>query len=525
MWLVPPIKQRTPSTSPVIEVNRYLGTRWRRTPTRVAAVLLTSALWGILTSPALALERSGNRLLHNGEEIWLAGIDFQSLAVHPGVDSKKVLDRLQQAGLNKVRIWAYPWFLRTQIAVPWSRDQDGKADLDTWNEAYWETVRLFVGAAQSRGIIVEYTLFASKPSQTKWWHEFNTVWNAEANINGVLATNSEGHAYPEFYNLNHAALSTTGKSIADYQRAFIDKSVKELASFDNLFFEISNEFPTDFQNRGFLKNSVAWALHWAEYVAERTERLVAVHAHDSSGSHLRGLSYYLDQSSIDILNFHFYSGATELAGLLSSIDAPENQVLQSNESHAFLDSPEKLNTTTQEAWAAFLSGMHYSFFFRDKDGPKIFERQWEDAILRLATIHKFADEFATSDLSIRDRTNRLITDYLEYGPAPHTQWLAATFKQSDYIFYFWSIDEPDYTSRAKAWLRGLFSDESSMSVNLPCTPIDYRWTDANRGKLIGSGTTTDCPVTVPVPATTDWNPESGLALTLTPLNGRALVRH
>ena len=477
-------------------------------PPLVAAAII---LWAILSHPAQSLERVENRLLHNGTEIWLGGIDFQSVAVRPGIDEIAVLDRLKQSGLNKIRIWAYPWFLKENGLIPWIRNAQGKANLNRWDQDYWDTVKAFVSAAEQREIFVEYTLFASKPSQSKWWTTFNVVWNPDFNTNGVLARNINQHAYPELYQLDSPFRSHSGKRIVDYQQALIDKAIDELGGFDNLFFEVANEFPTDFQNRGYLDQSVAWALHWADYIAARTDRLVAVHAHDSSGPHLRGLNHYINHPAIDILNFHFYTTPNTLANLFTQIDKPPHQVLQSNESHAFFVSEAKLNEATQEAWAAYLSGLHYSFFFRDKDVEKMFKPAWEPAIARLASIKNTAQLFPVSGLST-EYADQPVKNLISHGPAPDTQWLAAAYKQSAYIFYFWAKPAEGYVERLTGWLDALITDHTQISADLKCAPYSYRWVDARNSKVLDKGTINSCPISVPAPPVKQWDPNAGLAL-------------
>jgi hypothetical protein len=117
--------------------------------------------------------------------------------------------------------------------APWPRtdargaaDGGNRFDLGRWNDAYFDRLKTFVGAASERGIVVEYVLFCPFYEENLW--AVNPM-NARNNIKGI-GNIGRNDAY-------------TGKhhDLQEKQEAFVRKAVRELNAFDNLYFEICNE--------------------------------------------------------------------------------------------------------------------------------------------------------------------------------------------------------------------------------------------------------------------------------------------
>jgi hypothetical protein len=108
---------------------------------------------------------------------------------------------------------------------PFVRDAGGIYDLTAWNAAYFSRLRDFLTAADKRGIIVEVCLTTTHYNETHWKL---TPW--QSNRNGIGA----GLRHTDPWTLKDARL----QAVLD---AFIGKLAKELAAFDNFYFEICNE--------------------------------------------------------------------------------------------------------------------------------------------------------------------------------------------------------------------------------------------------------------------------------------------
>jgi hypothetical protein len=194
------------------------------------------------------LERSGRWFKYNGTPTYLVGLDTQQLAADPTIDIPATLDRLVEYRINKIRVWIYCWFMGETGLSPWKKVH-GIHNLDEFDDLhYWPRMRTLAADAQARNIIVEVTLFAPYPNTRNfWWDnpEWKNAWNRAFNSNQAFTSNTQGHFYPEFYDLNYVETSTSGKTLRMYQQALVGKAVMELGTYGNVYFEIANEFAAD----------------------------------------------------------------------------------------------------------------------------------------------------------------------------------------------------------------------------------------------------------------------------------------
>ena len=465
------------------------------------ALAIVAACWMPLEAAAQGLTRQGRWYQYDGQYVWQAGIDFQSCASRKNYNYVATLDALQQARLNKIRIWAYCWFMADTAYAPWVYS-NGKYDLDRWDSTYWSRMRDFVSKARARNIVVEFTIFAPYPSRsnaTSWWHNpgYQLAWNKAYNVNGAFSSNSSNHFYPEFFDLGYGEQSNSGKTLQDYQQALVDKSVAELGGFQNVQFEIANEFPADFQNRGFIDRVYPWALHWARRVNNRTPRLVDACGHDSSGANVRGIQYFWNENTLDVLNFHFYNAdPNTISGLVHNAHG-KGKILQSNESFPYFDSRSELDKVTRESWGCFTSGLYYHYFHRDRD-PDVFNTAaWRNSIQRLTVLRNVAESVKFWQMSPVDGSGNEYDPLVSQGPSGSNRQVLAN-PGSEYVAYFWG-------SRSTTAAR----------ISLPAGSYTYDWIDPRNGTVLRNGGVSGGGNTsVPAPATSGWNANSGLVLVL-----------
>ena len=474
----------------------------------VCCMLLVQALVAQGAQPESddGLTRKGQWFYQHEKPLWMAGIDFQSAASRKNYDFRLLLDRLQELGLNKVRLWAYTWFMGRKSLAPW-KYSDGTYDLDEWDESYWERIRRFVREAEARRIFVEFTLFAPYPSRSKppWWanDEYQLAWNRSYNRNGAFTSNSDGHFYPEFYSLIHPEKSLSGRTLFGYQRALVDKTLAELGNCSNVFFEIANEFPGDFENRGHLSGSVHWALYWARYVKTRTARPVAVHAHDSSGAHLRGVDNYNDRPFIDILNFHFYSRKPRQVSELLTTAGTSSKILQLNESHSYMESEDDWHAAIRESWGAFIAGAYYHYFHSDAYPDAMLNPVWQQRIESLAFLRRIAESQRFWELSPHDPSGRPLLDslVLERTDMKH---LVTGREGSRYIAYLWPprLKQDTWESNQCGQVR----------LNLADGYHDIEWYDPRDGALLRRESGLAATATSNIPCAEGAQPETGYLL-------------
>lgn len=453
--------------------------------------LLLASLWSADAIAGGGLSRSGRWFTHGGKPVYLVGFDLQELACNPALDYERILDELARHRLNKVRIWIYCWFGTTRFGAltPWARAPDGRHDLERFDARYWARVRAVVTAARERGIFVEVTIFAPYPNRPGyWWGDpgVRNAWNREHNVNGVFSTNADGHFYPQFYDLDYAE---GGKRLRDYQHALVEKTVTELGRFDNVYFEIANEFATVGWGApaGAIEAVYSWQLHWARFAASRTDRPIAVHA-DADGRGA-GARHYADAPEVDVLNFRLPDATPdEIARRLRPLLA-SGRILAINE--APFDFHEDLDRATRYAWSMFLAGGHFAAY--EDDAARVGSPPWRAMAARLRVLREIAESVAFHRLSPADRRGRSYGRVIRQAPTTGSRILADPARA--YVAWFWGRPT-----------------NVGLILTLPPGRYAWRWYDVRDGRLLGEGTVDGGRAQIPSPR--DWHEETGAALVI-----------
>ena len=192
--------------------------------------------------------------LFQGEPTLLVGSgEHYGAVLNLDFDHAPYLDELQRCELNLTRTFAGTYRevessfkIRDntlapkagRYQAPWAMEGD-RYDLNRFDPAYFDRLRSFVAEAGKRGVVVEFVLFCPFYEEVLW--EVNPL-NARNNVNGVGDCPSD-----EVLTLDHPEL-------LHYQLAFVDRVVRELNEFDNLYFEACNEpytrgVPGDWEDR------------------------------------------------------------------------------------------------------------------------------------------------------------------------------------------------------------------------------------------------------------------------------------
>ncbi len=161
------------------------------------------------------------------------------------------LNELQAKGLNKTRTFtgAYvegpgafgiPLGQNTlapaagKLIAPWARSNTpgyinggNKFDLNAWNPAYFARLKDFVAQAGQRGIVVEIVFFSINYNDEIW--HYSPLWTGN-NVNGVGSVGEGG-----VWNL----ADSVQVGVRD---KMIQKIVTELNPYDNVYYEIVNEY-------------------------------------------------------------------------------------------------------------------------------------------------------------------------------------------------------------------------------------------------------------------------------------------
>jgi hypothetical protein len=477
----------------------------RRTFLLLAAGALCSAS---LTASALAgtgtLGHSGRFYTVDGQPSVLLGIDMQELAADPNVDYTAVFDALEANDVHMVRLWIYPAWAPSRYFEPWTYGvcAPGKYDLDTWNQAYWDRLKSVVDAAKAHDIYVELSLFPSNyVDETKDWTSsvVRFAWNTTYNCNGEFVGNSVGTLVPQFWNPDPSS------EIHIRQQQLVDKVLATFpyASYQNLTFEIANEFPgRNTQADPVGSNSQlanpdlpAWQNGWIDYIkANNPGRIVSAHAQDFIGTNTNGIENYWDQPNVDILNFHnSYGDGESVAAMFDPIGANEkNKILQDNESTGNEYGTEATtNVSTQRAWAWNINLGYFKWYW-DQAQVAPTDPQFVAALQRLRVMADIDREVDWTDLS--DEYN---ADVVQSTAGRYR--LLANPDDGRYLYYGWqsTLDRP-------------------LEIDLAAGLYLYKWVDPRDGSVAATGFAAGGGVTSIAQPPDDWNTVAGVVLTAVP---------
>jgi len=207
---------------------------------------------------------------YNGEPVLLLGGSWQDNLFNPPRRLADHLGILRQMGGNYVRntmssrnagnVWAF------------ATVDDGRYDLDRWNETYWDRLERFLALTYARDIIVQVEIwdpwdhFADHQSQGGWsYHPFNPANNVTYTAAGSgLPTAVEYEpgpspsAHPFF--LTVPALQDNER-VRRYQEAYVDRLLEITLQYPHVLYCMNNETGEE----------LAWGDYWLRYVRDKAE--------------------------------------------------------------------------------------------------------------------------------------------------------------------------------------------------------------------------------------------------------------
>lgn len=211
---------------------------------------LIAAAAGLHAAEPIGLHPENPRyfLFRGKPTLLITSAEHYGAVINEDFDWRKYLDTLAAAGMNYTRIFTGSYveapgnfgITRNTLApkpgrflAPWARSAEpgyrlggNRFDLARFNPAYFERLKAFVAAASERGVVVEVTLFCATYSAVQWEiHPFNP----SNQINGPV--------FHDWKRLN----TPDNNGLIAVQEALTRRIVRELAQFDNVFYEIQNE--------------------------------------------------------------------------------------------------------------------------------------------------------------------------------------------------------------------------------------------------------------------------------------------
>src|SRR5688572_22831402 len=188
-------------------------------------------------------------IFKNKPAILITSGEHYGAVLNTGFDFVTYLEELASDGLNLTRTFSGSYHepgnafnisnntlapVSEKFICPWSRSGEpgfksggNKFDLEKWDENYFTRLKLFVGEAQQRGIIVEFTFFCPFYEDSQW---LLSPMNAINNVNGLGSI-----ARTDVYTMDKNG------GLLSVQEKMVQKIVNELKEFDNIIYEICNE--------------------------------------------------------------------------------------------------------------------------------------------------------------------------------------------------------------------------------------------------------------------------------------------
>ena len=217
-------------------------------------------------------------------------------------DYLKYLSTLQSDGLNLTRTFSGTYrevagnfniagntLAPKNYLCPWARSNEpgysqggNKFDLTKWDETYFSRLKDFISQAQKRGVVVEFVLFCPLYEDSMWQA---SPMNSINNINGIGNVKKE-----ESLTLKH-------QNLVSVQVQFVQKIVRELNGFDNVYFEICNE-------PYFGGVTLDWQARIAQAIVEAENDLPNKHL---IAQNIANGAKKIDRhdSNVSIFNFHY----------------------------------------------------------------------------------------------------------------------------------------------------------------------------------------------------------------------------
>lgn len=194
---------------------------------------------------------------YKGEPIMLIGASDDDNLFQWGPDTLvQHLDLIQSVGGNYVRNTMSDRD-EGNLFAPKKLD-DGKYDLEQWNEEYWNRLKFFLDETEKRDIIVHLTLwdwFDLSGDDVYGRFAIHPI-NPENNINWEKGTIKDAWDY------YGGSLSNQNKEAIDYQHRYISKLISIAAQYNHVIYNIGNESGL----------GIEWDNYWARFIKDAAKK-------------------------------------------------------------------------------------------------------------------------------------------------------------------------------------------------------------------------------------------------------------
>lgn len=205
----------------------------------------------------------------------LGGSNDDNLFQWPSPDLERHLDAMQAVGANYVRNTMSDRQDKGFELYPFKRLDNGKYDLDQWNDAYWKRFERFLAETSQRDIFVQIEVWDRFDySQGNW---VGHPYNPKNNLNYTPQESTLAATYPEpaYRNKQPFFFSTPQqrsiKAVLKYQERFVRKLLSYSLRHGHVLYCMNNETSAEPE----------WGQHWIGLIkAQAAEKGVTVFVTD-----------------------------------------------------------------------------------------------------------------------------------------------------------------------------------------------------------------------------------------------------
>ncbi len=176
------------------------------------------------------------------------------------------LDSMQSAGANYVRNTMSDRNDRGFELYPFRLLDNGKYDLNQWNDEYWQRFEFFLKETARRDIIVQVEIWDRFDYTRENWppHPYNPNNNVnysaeESGLEAEYPDHPGQNKQPFFYTTPNQRNNTT---LLNYQQQFVEKMLSYTLNYDHVLYCMDNE----------TSGEEEWGAWWARYVNNRAQK-------------------------------------------------------------------------------------------------------------------------------------------------------------------------------------------------------------------------------------------------------------
>ncbi|WDQ17769.1 putative collagen-binding domain-containing protein [Rhodopirellula sp. P2] len=243
----------------------------------VHTVTLSALLCAVLSGTTLAdeplrpwAENPWYWSYHGEPVLMLGGSDDDNLFQWPEDELQAQLDRLAAAGGNVIRNTMSDRNDKDFEVYPFKQLENGKYDLNEWNEEYWLRLDRMLTATAERNIFVQIEIwdrfdYTDNRDSDRWQvHPYNPV----NNVNYTYEESGFAKRYPDHPGANKQPFFFTtpkqrnNSTILRFQKRFVNQLLEHSLPFDHVLYCIDNE----------TNGEEEWSRYWANFIKQRAAK-------------------------------------------------------------------------------------------------------------------------------------------------------------------------------------------------------------------------------------------------------------